>query len=174
MPLLLPSLAVVALGCAATPTRRVWRSPRLGSLGSMELETVHFAEAACLKGEEVCVKVTAIGLNFADIFSVLGLYSAFNELPPCSVAGLEFSGVVEAAGPAAPFLPGDRVFGFTRVVPRPCFCCFRRVLPPNDARRPPAGASAPSPTASSSGPRSSDIRRKRGRTPRPRRCSSRA
>ena len=131
MPLLLRSLAVVAaLGCAATPTRRVWRSPRLGSLGAMELETVHFAEAACLKDEEVCVKVTAIGLNFADIFSVLGLYSAFNELPPCSVAGLEFSGVVEAAGPAAQFRPGDRVFGFTRVVPRPdpCFPFFRRVL----------------------------------------------
>jgi alcohol dehydrogenase len=64
---------------------------------------------------EARVRVHAIGLNFADLFACLGLYSATPE--GAFVPGLEFAGVVEALGPAAnaaPLQPGDRVFGLTR------------------------------------------------------------
>ena len=61
----------------------------------------------------------AIGLNFADIFACLGLYSA---TPKGSfIPGLEFAGVVEAVGSSVAeaddgrrIRPGDAVAGLTR------------------------------------------------------------
>ena len=62
----------------------------------------------------------AIGLNFADVFSCLGLYSA---TPRGSfIPGLEFAGVVEAVGspgratvtPSGGCRPGDHVVGLVR------------------------------------------------------------
>ena len=44
------------------------------------------------------MRVEAVGLNFADIFACLGLYSAPPKGP--FVPGLEFAGVVEALGQA--------------------------------------------------------------------------
>jgi len=101
-------------------TREVWRIPRAGALDRLERQT----EALPDPGPgEARVIVHAIGLNFADIFACLGLYSA----TPAGtfIPGLEFTGVVEAVGPAAaatdpsseppPTLqPGDRVIGLTR------------------------------------------------------------
>jgi alcohol dehydrogenase len=60
--------------------------------------------------------VTAVGLNFADAFACLGLYSA---TPSGSfVPGLECAGVVEQAGPELAgrprYAPGDRVIVLTR------------------------------------------------------------
>jgi alcohol dehydrogenase len=100
-------------------TRELWRIDRAGSLGRLR------------KGREVLedpgpgearVLVKAVGLNFADIFACLGLYSATPRGP--FVPGLEFSGIVEALGPHSdrhdngasrvPIRPGDQVVGLTR------------------------------------------------------------
>ncbi|KAH8044912.1 hypothetical protein JL722_14481 [Aureococcus anophagefferens] len=109
--LLLASAVVVWCG-ALRQTRRVWRSRQLGSIDNLELEEIQIAEA--LAPDCARVRVGAIGLNFADVFSVLGLYAAFSEQPPLSVAGLEFAGTVEEASTACGYAVGDRVFGFTR------------------------------------------------------------
>jgi synaptic vesicle membrane protein VAT-1 len=69
------------------------------------------------------VRVEAIGLNFADVFACLGLYSATPRGP--FVPGLECAGIIEAIGPPrdggrapAPSRPrlavGDRVMALTR------------------------------------------------------------
>ncbi len=62
---------------------------------------------------EVQIKVHAIGLNFADIFAIWGLYSATpkGEFVP----GLEYAGVVEKIGvDVESFNVGDQVMGITR------------------------------------------------------------
>ncbi len=93
-------------------TREVWRMPRAGSLSRLARAT----EAIPAPGPgEAHILVRSIGLNFADVFACLGLYSA---TPPGSfIPGLELAGVVEALGsppsPGAP-RPGDRVVGLTR------------------------------------------------------------
>ena len=59
------------------------------------------------------VEVHAIGLNFADVFSVWGLYSATPE--GAFVPGLEFAGVVSAVGAeVTAHREGDEVYGITR------------------------------------------------------------
>lgn len=97
-------------------TRDVWRIDRAGSLDRLTRRTEELADPA---PGEARVLVHAVGLNFADIFACLGLYSA---TPTGSfVPGLEFAGVVEAVGAAASggsgdsaIRPGDRVVGLTR------------------------------------------------------------
>ncbi len=65
------------------------------------------------EGDEVQVAVRAIGLNFADIFSIWGLYKAAPREP--FTPGLEFAGVITAVGPEVNhFRAGDRVMGITR------------------------------------------------------------
>ena len=62
---------------------------------------------------EVTIEVKAIGLNFADVSVILGLYSATpkGEFTP----GLEFSGVVVKCGNEVKNVKeGDRVMGVTR------------------------------------------------------------
>lgn len=62
---------------------------------------------------EVCIAVRAIGLNFADVFSVLGLYSATPSGP--FVPGLEFAGDIVTVGEAVVGRAvGERVYGVTR------------------------------------------------------------
>ena len=62
---------------------------------------------------EIQVTVRAIGLNFADVFSVWGLYSATPE--GAFVPGLEFSGEVVALGVGVEtHAVGDEVYGVTR------------------------------------------------------------
>jgi alcohol dehydrogenase len=63
--------------------------------------------------------VRAVGLNLADVFACLGLYSATPR--GAFVPGLEFAGVVDDPGPERPpgedcpaFRRGDRVIGLTR------------------------------------------------------------
>jgi alcohol dehydrogenase len=59
------------------------------------------------------VAVEAIGLNFADIFAALGLYSATPQGP--FIPGLECAGTVVGVGDGvASVCPGQRVFGLTR------------------------------------------------------------
>src|SRR3989338_10655539 len=66
------------------------------------------------QSDQVTVEVRAIGLNFADLFTLLGLYSATptGEFIP----GLEFAGVVVAKGSqvSGDIKIGARIFGCTR------------------------------------------------------------
>jgi NADPH:quinone reductase-like Zn-dependent oxidoreductase len=90
--------------------RQVYRMPKAGSIKNLKLVT----EALGLpKADEVCVKVKAIGLNFADIFAMQGLYSA---TPAGSfIPGLEFSGEIIAIGSEVKsWKVGDKVMGATK------------------------------------------------------------
>ncbi|WP_132053201.1 synaptic vesicle VAT-1 family membrane protein [Pseudocnuella soli] len=90
--------------------RQVYRMPKAGSIKHLTLQKERLPEPA---SDEVCVAVRAIGLNFADIFAMQGLYSA---TPPGSfIPGLEFSGEVLAVGSNVTTLKkGDRVMGATK------------------------------------------------------------
>ena len=86
---------------AASLAVRSWRSASLGSLSSLRLETT--PQEPLTDPDQVRVEVRAVGLNFADIFSVLGLYKAANEVlagqrdrAEAFCPGLEFAGVVVA------------------------------------------------------------------------------
>jgi NADPH:quinone reductase-like Zn-dependent oxidoreductase len=83
---------------------------KAGSIANLKIKEVYLEDP---KSGEVQVAVKAIGLNFADIFAMHGLYSA---TPKGSfVPGLEFSGVVEKIGEKVSNLNiGDRVMGVTK------------------------------------------------------------
>ncbi len=83
---------------------------RAGSLANMQLRDFTLPDPAA---GEVRVATRAVGLNFADIYAIWGLYGATpkGEFTP----GLEYAGTVEAVGPdVTRFSPGDRVMGVTR------------------------------------------------------------
>ena len=62
---------------------------------------------------QVTVDVKAIGLNYADIFAIIGLYSATPKEP--FIPGLEYAGIVTAVGEdVTDFKVGDKVMGVTR------------------------------------------------------------
>lgn len=90
-------------------TRRAYVMPGAGDISKLTLRD-DLPIVPPLDGE-VQIAVKAIGLNFADVFSCLGLYSAtpVGEFVP----GLEVSGVV-ISSKARKFKPGDTVFSFTR------------------------------------------------------------
>jgi NADPH:quinone reductase-like Zn-dependent oxidoreductase len=90
--------------------RQVYRMPKAGSIKNLQLQTEELGEP---KADEVTVQVKAIGLNFADIFAMQGLYSA---TPAGSfIPGLEFSGEVIAVGASVDeWKVGDKVMGATR------------------------------------------------------------
>lgn len=91
-------------------TRTSYRIFKPGSLAS--LQKVQEQLAVPLP-HEVRVGVKCIGLNYADIFAIMGLYSATPKEP--FAPGLEFAGVVEAVGNRVQQLKrGDAVFGVTR------------------------------------------------------------
>ncbi|KAJ1490176.1 chaperonin 10-like protein [Baffinella frigidus] len=104
--------------------RQVWVTNSPGKLGDLHLEDSWLPAPS--EGE-VTVKVKAVGLNFADVFTVLGMYDAAPSGERV-VPGLEFSGVIEAIGEdnarggsgrkgfgeAPRFRVGDRVMGVTR------------------------------------------------------------
>ncbi len=81
-----------------------------GSLTNLELTTEDLPMPAI---GEVQVEVRAIGLNFADIFAIWGLYGA----TPTGffTPGLEYAGIVTAVGEGVEHLrSGDRIMGVTR------------------------------------------------------------
>ncbi|MCX7999278.1 MAG: alcohol dehydrogenase catalytic domain-containing protein, partial [Leptospiraceae bacterium] len=73
--------------------RKVYSIRKTGSLSNLELKEEILPDP---KEEEVCIQIRAIGLNFADLFAIFGLYSATpkGEFTP----GLEYSGVVIKIG----------------------------------------------------------------------------
>ena len=99
---------------AATKTS-AWVIPSVGAVDNLRLDEEY--DLPALQPGQVRVNIKAIGLNFADIFSCLGLYSATPPVP--FVPGLEFSGVVtevhpEGHGTGSIPVRGDRVMGVTR------------------------------------------------------------
>ncbi len=81
-----------------------------GNLADMRLQTFELPPPA---PGEVRVAVKAVGLNFADVFAIWGLYGATPKGP--FTPGLEYAGLVEAVGSGVAHLkPGDRVMGVTR------------------------------------------------------------
>ncbi|RPI09225.1 MAG: zinc-binding dehydrogenase, partial [Zetaproteobacteria bacterium] len=101
-------------------TREVWRIARAGSMARLARQAEDLPEPG---PGEARMAVKAVGLNFADVFACLGLYSATPAGP--FIPGLECSGVVEAIGPpprptgpedrmTPDIQPGDSVVGLTR------------------------------------------------------------
>ncbi|HEV7349694.1 alcohol dehydrogenase catalytic domain-containing protein [Telluribacter sp.] len=90
--------------------RQVYRMPKAGSINDLVLQREELGPPGA---REVCVEVQALGLNFADIFAMQGLYSATPE--GSFIPGLEFSGVVIAVGAEVEeWKVGDKVMGATR------------------------------------------------------------
>lgn len=88
----------------------MYRIPKAGSIKNLKLQTETLSHPGA---DEVCVQVKAIGLNFADIFAIQGLYSATPKGP--FIPGLEFSGEVIAVGERVEeWKVGDRVMGATK------------------------------------------------------------
>ncbi|MFA6585951.1 MAG: zinc-binding dehydrogenase [Candidatus Paceibacterota bacterium] len=78
-----------------------------GNLNNFELVEENIEEPSSF---EVQIEVKCIGLNFADVFSILGLY---NAAPKNSfIPGLEYSGVVTKIGSdVKAFKIGDKIMG---------------------------------------------------------------
>ncbi len=83
---------------------------KTGSIGNLNFFTDDLPEP---EENEITVEVKSIGLNFADIFAILGLYSA---TPKGSfIPGLEYSGIVLKKGKAVNSVSeGDKIMGLTR------------------------------------------------------------
>jgi len=95
--------------------RKAWYV-KPGSLSNLELIEESLPAPS---GKEVMVQVRAIGLNFADVFSVKGLYKAAPK--ERFVPGLEFAGEVMATGPeVSRFKRGDRIFCTVRTTSIRC------------------------------------------------------
>ena len=85
-------------------------SLKAGNLKNLQLKNQILNDPA---EEEVCVAVKSIGLNFADIFAIWGLYSATPK--GTFTPGLEYAGeVVKLGSKVTDFKLGDRVMGVTR------------------------------------------------------------
>jgi len=90
--------------------RAVWRIDKAGDITDLRLLNDDLADLA---SDMVRVQVQAVGLNFADIFALTGLYSATPK--GAFIPGLEFSGIVIDNRDAQSQLNvGDRVMGCIR------------------------------------------------------------
>jgi len=90
--------------------RIVYRIQKPGALKALKLVK---EQVPALAPREVRIATKAIGLNFADVFSIYGLYSA---TPKGSfIPGLEFSGtIIEKGSEVKERNIGERVMGVTR------------------------------------------------------------
>lgn len=91
--------------------RKSWRmTPKAGSTDNLKLVDEQIDNPA---DDEVQIEVKAVGLNFADIFAMFGLYGATPE--GSFVPGLEYSGFISKAGKNVKSLKvGQAVMGVTR------------------------------------------------------------
>lgn len=90
--------------------RLAYRILKAGSINNLKLVTENLPEPA---ENEVTVEVRAIGLNFADIFAIQGLYSATPK--DSFIPGLEYSGIVIKKGKEiTEFEIGDKIMGAIR------------------------------------------------------------
>ncbi|KUJ81543.1 zinc-binding dehydrogenase [Microbulbifer flavimaris] len=113
-------------------TRRVWRTQKAGAISDLRLVEEPLASLAA---DNVRIDVKSVGLNFADIFALTGLYSATPE--GSFIPGLEFAGRVTEIGEKAntDLAVGDRVYGCIR------FGGYADCLdvPPQHCRKMPSG-----------------------------------
>ena len=90
--------------------RKVYRINKTGSIKNLILIEENLKEP---ESNEVCIEVKSIGLNFADLFAIWGLYSATPK--ESFIPGLEFSGVVIKKGSNVKnYEVGDEIIGLTR------------------------------------------------------------
>lgn len=83
---------------------------KAGSIANLKLVSSELPDPI---GDEVTIAVKAIGLNFADIFAMFGLYSATPK--GTFIPGLEYAGEVVKVGPEAKtYKVGDKIMGVTR------------------------------------------------------------
>ncbi|WP_299495218.1 zinc-binding dehydrogenase [uncultured Shewanella sp.] len=90
--------------------RQSWTTSKAGAISRLKLveDTLVLS-----KVKDVCVAVKSVGLNFADIFALTGLYSATPT--GAFTPGLEFAGeVVHVGEEGSRFKVGSRVMGVTR------------------------------------------------------------
>jgi len=90
--------------------RKTYRIKKAGSIDNLKLYKEHMKPPS---ENEVTVEVKAIGLNFADLFAIQGLYSA---IPKGSfVPGLEYSGIIINKGKNVnEYNIGDKIIGAIR------------------------------------------------------------
>lgn len=89
--------------------RKIYRL-KAGNIKNLKLIEENLADPTA---DEVTIEVKAIGLNFADVFAIWGLYSATpkGEFTP----GLEYSGIVAKVGKNVTNVKvGDKIMGVTR------------------------------------------------------------
>lgn len=90
--------------------RLAYRINKAGSIDRLKMVTENLPDPS---ENEVAVQVKAIGLNFADIFAIQGLYSATPK--ESFVPGLEYSGIIIKKGKdVTEFEIGDKVMGAIR------------------------------------------------------------
>jgi NADPH:quinone reductase-like Zn-dependent oxidoreductase len=91
-------------------TRQAYRINKAGSIDKLKLVRENLPEPG---NNEVTVEVKYIGLNFADLFAIQGLYSA---TPKGSfVPGLEYSGIIIDKGKNVnEYNTGDKIMGAIR------------------------------------------------------------
>jgi NADPH:quinone reductase-like Zn-dependent oxidoreductase len=115
-PCLVPFLLSVAPSLSWTGPSS-WVVPKgvsFSSLDRLQFQPMEINEI-CDNSQLLWVSTRAIGVNFADIFCLLGLYSAANQVR-CSDSfcpGLEYAGLI-VDDPTITFAKGQRVLGFTR------------------------------------------------------------
>lgn len=90
--------------------RKLYRIHKAGSINNLKLVEERLPEPS---SNEVTIEIKAIGLNFADLFAIQGLYSA---TPKGSfIPGLEYSGVVISKGKNVnEYSIGDKIMGAIR------------------------------------------------------------
>jgi alcohol dehydrogenase len=90
--------------------RLAYRINKAGSINNLKLVSENLPDPA---EDELTVQVKAIGLNFADIFAIQGLYSATPK--DSFVPGLEYSGIViKKDKEVSEFEIGDKIMGVIR------------------------------------------------------------
>lgn len=92
--------------------RMVWQTQKAGAIDRLHLKEQSLPP---LSAGKFRIQVKSVGLNFADIFALTGLYSATPE--GAFTPGLEFSGVIMALSDSdlnQGFKVGDKVMGVTR------------------------------------------------------------
>ncbi len=83
---------------------------RAGSIANLKTRAESLKDP---EAHQVQVEIKAIGLNFADLFAIWGLYSATPK--GAFTPGLEYSGIISKVGDEVEdFSAGDKIMGITR------------------------------------------------------------
>ncbi len=90
--------------------RSSYRMTKVGSLNNLKLVQEEIGRSG---DNEVCIEIRSIGLNFADVFTIFGLYKAAPKRD--FIPGLEFSGnVIDKGSMVTDLAIGDRIMGSVR------------------------------------------------------------